>query len=75
MSALDDQYKLREIITKELAENERDIKAIEEQLRKVEVRRRELFHGLVGVNAEIKRLKDEKGSGLNDDKNYSIING
>jgi hypothetical protein len=55
-------YQLREIITRELAENERDRLAIEEQLRKVEVRRRELFHGLVGVNAEIERLKTEKGA-------------
>lgn len=62
MSALDEQYKLREIITRELAENERDRMAFEEQLRKNVVRRRELFHGLVGVNAEINRLLNEKGA-------------
>ncbi|AYA77370.1 hypothetical protein DOE78_19005 [Bacillus sp. Y1] len=60
MSALDDQYKLREIITRELAENERDREAAEQRLRAIEVRKRELFSGLIGVNAEIERLKAKK---------------
>lgn len=72
MSALDDQYKLREIITREIAENERDRESAEQRLRAIEVRKRELFAGLIGVNAEIERIKR---SGLNDDKNNSTING